>query len=163
MVTPRLTTKSVPDNSNKNDEAVDIGRAALRTSLNLLSNTIFSKDLTDPFSDSAKELALNIMVEGGKPNLVDYFPFLQKMDPQGIRRRMTLHLMNDLIDERLKERKLGNNANVDVLDALLNSQDNPEEIDSSKLDANEHLRSKKIQELIDYCHMSSKVGEAVDY
>ncbi|KAK4360669.1 hypothetical protein RND71_019621 [Anisodus tanguticus] len=95
---------------------VDIGRAALRTSLNLLSNTIFSKDLTDPFSDSAKQLALNIMVEGGKPNLVDYFPFLQKIDPQG-----------------------------------------------SKLDDNEHLRTKKIQKLIDYCHMSSKVGEAVDY
>ncbi|PHT55234.1 Geraniol 8-hydroxylase [Capsicum baccatum] len=40
--------------STQNCEAVDIGRAAFRTSLNLLSNTIFSKDLTDPFSHSAK-------------------------------------------------------------------------------------------------------------
>ncbi|XP_070023603.1 geraniol 8-hydroxylase-like [Nicotiana sylvestris] len=115
--------------SAKNGATVDIGRAAFRTSLNLLSNTIFSKDLSDPFSDSAKEfkdLVWGIMVEAGKPNLVDYFPFLVKIDPQGIRRRMTDHftkvldLMSGLIDERLKERKLRNHANVDVLDALLN-------------------------------------------
>lgn len=36
-------------------EAVDVGRAAFRTSVTLLSNTIFSKDLADPYSDSAKE------------------------------------------------------------------------------------------------------------
>ncbi|WMV14956.1 hypothetical protein MTR67_008341 [Solanum verrucosum] len=74
--------------SGENGEAVNIGRAAFRTSLNLLSNTIFSKNLTDPFSDSSKEfkeLVWNIMVEAGKPNLVDYFPFLHKIDPQGVR------------------------------------------------------------------------------
>ncbi|XP_060193664.1 geraniol 8-hydroxylase-like [Lycium barbarum] len=130
--------------SGENGEAVDIGRAAFRTSLNLLSNTIFSKDLSDPFADSAKEfkeLVWNIMVEAGKPNLVDYFPFLKMIDPQGIRRRMTVHftkvldLMSGLIDERLKERELENHANVDVLDALLNiSQDSPEEIDRNHIE-----------------------------
>ncbi|OIT28766.1 7-ethoxycoumarin o-deethylase [Nicotiana attenuata] len=129
--------------SANNGEAVDICRAAFRTSLNLLSNTIFSKDLTDPFSDSAKEfkdLVWGIMVEIGKPNLVDYFPFLEKIDPQRIRRRMTDHftkvldLMGGLIDERLKKRKLRNNANVDVLDALLNIS--PEELDRNHI---EHL------------------------
>ncbi|PHU25355.1 Geraniol 8-hydroxylase [Capsicum chinense] len=84
----------------QNCEAVDIGRATFRTSLNLLSNTVFSKDLTDPFSDTAKEFK----------ELVNYFPFLQRIDPQGIRRRrknhftMVLQLMSGLIDERLKER-----------------------------------------------------------
>lgn len=124
-------------------EAVDIGRATFRTSLNLLSNTIFSKDLTDPFSDSAKEvkeLVWNIMLEAGKTNLVDSFPFLQKIDPQGIRRRLAnhltkiLHLMSGLIDERVKERKMGNHANVDVLDALLDVS--PDEIDRNQI---EHL------------------------
>ncbi|KAF3617401.1 geraniol 8-hydroxylase [Capsicum chacoense] len=129
--------------SGQNCVAVDIGRAAFRTSLNLLSNTIFSTDLTDPFSDSAKEfkdLVWNIMVEAGKPNLADYFPLLQRIDPQGIRHRMTKHftevlqLMSGLIDERLKERKMRNHANVDVLDALLNiSQDSPEEIDRNHI------------------------------
>ncbi|WMV14976.1 hypothetical protein MTR67_008361 [Solanum verrucosum] len=122
---------------------LDIGRAAFRTSLNLLSNTIFSKDLTDPFSDSDKEfkeLVWNIMAEAGKPNLVDFFPFLKKIDPQGIRRRLTNHfskvlqLMSGLIDERLKEREMGNQENVDVLDALLSIS--PEEIDRNHI---EHL------------------------
>ncbi|XP_022858342.1 geraniol 8-hydroxylase-like [Olea europaea var. sylvestris] len=120
-------------------EAVDIGRAAFRTSLNLLSNTIFSKDLTDPFSDSAKEfkdLVWNVMVEAGKPNLVDFFPVLEKLDPLGIRRRMTIHfgkiieLFGGLINERLKRRMSDNSKNSDVLDVLLDtSQENPEEID----------------------------------
>ncbi|CAA2993979.1 geraniol 10-hydroxylase [Olea europaea subsp. europaea] len=120
-------------------EAVDIGRAAFRTSLNLLSNTIFSKDLTDPFADSAKEfkdLVWNVMVEAGKPNLVDFFPILDKLDPLGIRRRMTIHfgkviqLFDGLINERLQRRKSLNSGNTDVLDVLLDtSQENPEEID----------------------------------
>lgn len=36
-------------------EAVDIGRASFRTSLNLLSNTVFPRDLVNPYEDSAKE------------------------------------------------------------------------------------------------------------
>ncbi|CAK9185438.1 unnamed protein product [Ilex paraguariensis] len=78
--------------SSQRGDAVDIGRAAFRTSLNLLSNTIFSKDMTEPLQDTAKEfkdLVWNIMVEVGKPNLVDFFPLLRKIDPQGIRRRLT--------------------------------------------------------------------------
>ncbi|KAM3250470.1 hypothetical protein P3S67_022880 [Capsicum chacoense] len=112
----------------QNCEAVDIGRATFRTSLNLLSNTVFSKDLTDPFSDTAKEFK----------ELVNYFPFLQRIDPQGIRRRRTNHftmvlqLMSGLIDERLKERKLGKHTNADVLDSLLNIS--PEEIDKNHIE-----------------------------
>ncbi|WMV14960.1 hypothetical protein MTR67_008345 [Solanum verrucosum] len=103
--------------SSKVGEAVDIGRAAFRTSLNLFCW---------------------IMVEVGKPNLVDYFPFLKKIDPQGIRRRSTdyftkiLHLMSDLIDERLKEREMGNRENIDVLDALLDIS--PHEIDRNQIE-----------------------------
>ncbi|XP_031114322.1 geraniol 8-hydroxylase-like [Ipomoea triloba] len=124
-------------------EAVDLGRAAFRTTLNLLWNTIFSKDLADPYSDSAKEfkeLIRKIMEEAGKPNLVDHFPFLQKFDLQGSRRRMTgyftkgLQLFNDLIDERLEERKVRGSKNIDLLDLLLNiSQERPEEIDRTQI------------------------------
>ncbi|VFQ58397.1 unnamed protein product [Cuscuta campestris] len=94
---------------SRGGEAVDIGREAFKTSLNLLSNTIFSKDLCDPDSDSAKEfkdLVWSILVETGKPNLADYFPVLGVLDPQGVRRRSSRHLamvlrvFKDLIDER---------------------------------------------------------------
>ncbi|KAF3681883.1 Geraniol 8-hydroxylase [Capsicum annuum] len=61
-------------------EAVDIGAAIFRTMLNLLSNTLFSKDLADPYENSGKEfmeMAKGIMLELGKPKLVDYFPVLK--------------------------------------------------------------------------------------
>ncbi|KVE69748.1 cytochrome P450, partial [Cynara cardunculus var. scolymus] len=91
------------------NESVDIGRAAFRTSLNLLSNTVFSKDLIDPFEDSGKEFKEvfgNIMIEAAKPNLVDFFPVFKKMDPQGIRRRMSGHFgkVFEMIEEMMKER-----------------------------------------------------------
>ncbi|GMP31571.1 hypothetical protein CsSME_00005727 [Camellia sinensis var. sinensis] len=127
--------------------AVDIGRAAFTTSLNLLSNTVFSVDLADPSQDSAKEfrdLVWNIMVEAGKPNLVDYFPVLAKIDPQGIRGRMRVHfakilqLFGRLIDERLELRKLRKTSEEnDVLDILLDIIDqNSEDIDRIHM---EHL------------------------
>ncbi|KAI8542231.1 hypothetical protein RHMOL_Rhmol08G0122300 [Rhododendron molle] len=96
--------------------AVDIGSAAFKTTLNLLSNTIFSIDMADPTQDSVQQfrhLLWQIRVEIGKPNLVDYFPILTKIDPQGIRRRMKSHLgdtlamFGRLIDERLKLRRSG--------------------------------------------------------
>ncbi|KAG8384440.1 hypothetical protein BUALT_Bualt04G0118100 [Buddleja alternifolia] len=130
--------------SSQTGAAVDVGRAAFRTSLNLLSNTIFSKDLTDPFSDSAKEfkeLVGNIMVEAGKPNLVDFFPVLEKIDPQGIRRRMTIHfgkvidLFHGLISERLEKGKSQNAGTTDVIDVLLTaSKETPDEIDRTHIE-----------------------------
>lgn len=40
-------------------EAVDYGSAAFTTTLNLLSNTIFSIDLADPSSEMAREFKEN--------------------------------------------------------------------------------------------------------
>ncbi|KAK1423389.1 hypothetical protein QVD17_18691 [Tagetes erecta] len=120
------------------NDYVDIGRAAFRTSLNLLSNTIFSKDLVDPYEDSAKEFKEvigNIMVEIGKPNLVDYFPMLRKIDPHGIRRRMgcLFEKMFEIFDKLIEERsRMGSgrlNDQDDVLEVCLKSiEDNPNEI-----------------------------------
>ncbi|XP_047261367.1 geraniol 8-hydroxylase isoform X2 [Capsicum annuum] len=41
-------------------EAMEIGQAVFKTNLNLLSNTLFSKDLADPFSDSKDLFAAGI-------------------------------------------------------------------------------------------------------
>jgi hypothetical protein len=118
--------------SSVTGEAVDIGRAAFKTTLNLLLNTIFSVDLTDPNSDTArefKEIVWNVTEEAGKPNLADYFPVLKKIDPQGLRRRMTVHfgklidLFDCMISQRLKQRKVSGSmtSNNDMLDTLLSS------------------------------------------
>lgn len=126
-------------------EVVDIGQVAFKTNLNLLSNTLFSKDLADPFSDSKvelKDVIWGILAEVGKPNLVDFFPLLEKIDPQGIRRRTTFHfdklmkLFDGLINERLEEKSRFCSAKSDVLENFLNiSEENPEEIN------HDHIKS----------------------
>ncbi|KAF5763688.1 putative geraniol 8-hydroxylase [Helianthus annuus] len=122
------------------NENVDIGRAAFRTSLNLLSNTIFSKDLTDPYEDSGKEfkeVITSVMEDSGKTNLVDVFPVLKKFDPQGLKRRMTRHftkvlgIFDELIEERLRT---GSFEQGDVLDVCLKMmQDNPNEFNHTNI------------------------------
>nr|GEZ42105.1 7-ethoxycoumarin O-deethylase-like [Tanacetum cinerariifolium] len=124
------------EKASKSNNFVDIGRAAFRTSLNLISNTIFSKDLVDPYDDSGKEFKELVgikLVEAGKPNLVDYFPVLRKMDPLGIKSRMTCHfeIFEELIKERLVMKKLKQD---DVLDVFLKaSEENPDEINRSHI------------------------------
>jgi hypothetical protein len=79
------------------------------------------------------------MKEAGKPNLADYFPMLKKIDPQGIRQRMTVHfgkmidLFAHMISERLQLRKVsGSITNSDMLDTLLNiSEENSEQMDKT--------------------------------
>ncbi|KAK4771450.1 hypothetical protein SAY87_031982 [Trapa incisa] len=94
---------------------VDIGEAAFIAALNLLGNTIFSMDLTmDAASELSvkelKELVCNVMVQVGRPNMADYFPVLKRVDPQGVKRRMTdcfqrtFDLFDRIIGERLRVR-----------------------------------------------------------
>nr|POE92034.1 geraniol 8-hydroxylase [Quercus suber] len=131
--------------SSLTSEAVDIGRAAFKTTINMLSNTIYSMDMVDSNSDQAKELkglVWNIMKDAGKPNLADYFPVLKKIDPQGLRHsvavnfRRMLDLFDNIISQRLHLRKIsGSNMNNDILDTLLNISDkNSEEMDKTKIE-----------------------------
>lgn len=126
---------------------VNIAREAFKTSLNLLSNTIFSVDLVDPISETAqefKELVRDVMEGAAKPNLVDYFPVLRHIDPQGIRRGLTIYfgrligIFDRMIKQRLHLRKMQDSiGSSDVLDSLLNiTQDDSNEIKISHI---EHL------------------------
>ncbi|XP_047330960.1 geraniol 8-hydroxylase-like [Impatiens glandulifera] len=110
---------------------VDIGRAAFKTAMNVLSNTLFSTDLVDFGGDEAqdfKDLVWNIMLEAGKPNMVDHFSALRGIDPQRIRRRMSLYfskllgLIGGLIDKKILT---GTNLlrEVDAIDSLLKISD----------------------------------------
>ncbi|GJX19935.1 geraniol 10-hydroxylase-like protein [Tanacetum coccineum] len=78
----------------------------------------------------------------GKPNLVDFFPVLKRIDPQGIRRRMTencgkvLEIFEGLINERFEMRKNKNGVqgeHDDIREILLNdSQQKHEELNLSQ-------------------------------
>ncbi|KAJ8650121.1 hypothetical protein MRB53_003144 [Persea americana] len=112
-------------------QPVEIGEAAFATSLNLLSNTVFSVDLVGLNSKSAQEfssLVWGFMEEIGGTNVVDYFTFLSPFDPQRRRRRMTAHLkrlfsiFDEMIDKRLQDRRSGSDdsgTRNDFLDTLL--------------------------------------------
>ncbi|CAM0912128.1 unnamed protein product [Alopecurus aequalis] len=111
--------------------AVDVGRVAFTTSLNLVSRTIFSKDLTrlddHGRSKEFQVLVAEIMECAGCPNVSDFFPALARVDLQGLRRRLgrmfaRLHVVFDAeVDRRLREREDGETRKErdDFLDLLL--------------------------------------------
>ncbi|KAI9076674.1 hypothetical protein K1719_041439 [Acacia pycnantha] len=122
-------------------QAVDIGKAAFKTTLNLLSNTIFSVDLIQSTGTAGelRETVAGIMKELGSPNVADYFPVLKKFDPQGVRRRTTIHfskmldVFHDLVSRRKKLREnAGSLTDNDILDVLL-SEENREVMQGKRI------------------------------
>ncbi|CAI8617078.1 unnamed protein product [Vicia faba] len=123
-------------------EAVDIRNMAFKTSINLLSNTIFSLDLVESAGSVGdfKELVVNIMEECGKPNIADLFPALRMFDPQGIKARTSasagkiLDIFKRLVDERVKLREVqGFDTNNDMLSTLLNIAQDSSQKDMNKI------------------------------
>ncbi|KAJ1427618.1 Cytochrome P450 [Sesbania bispinosa] len=113
-------------------EVVDIGRLAFKTTINLLSNTVYSEDLIHSADKAGefKEVVANIMKEVGTPNLADCFPVLKVADPHGIRGRTgsyfwkLLTIFKGLVDQRVKLRKQsGCCSKNDMLDAMLDNAD----------------------------------------
>ncbi|PWZ55090.1 Geraniol 8-hydroxylase [Zea mays] len=124
--------------------AVDVGSVAFTTSLNLLSRTIFSCDLTnlDDHTGSAKEfqeVVTEIMEVAASPNLSDLFPALACADLQGLRRRLAklfarLHQVFDVeVDRRLCERDAGDRRKNDFLDLLLDTDGGTAALDRDSL------------------------------
>ncbi|KAH7686792.1 Geraniol 8-hydroxylase protein [Dioscorea alata] len=116
---------------------VDVDRVVFATTLNLISNTIFSVDLvrlnldskTPEFIDLIKE----IMKEAASSNLSDFFPCLKMIDPQGRRRSMTAYFkrLHAIFDENIDRRLSGSCVakHDDLLDALLHEGGSSTSID----------------------------------
>ncbi|XP_022868828.1 ferruginol synthase-like [Olea europaea var. sylvestris] len=113
-----------------NGQIVDIGDAAFTTSLNLMSVTLCSIDFAEFNSSSSqgtKEVVRSLMEVVVVPNLADFFPVLEPIDPQGIKRTFGRHIskifaiFDDLIDKRVKSRSESPDHPVrnDVLEAIL--------------------------------------------
>ncbi|GLJ19776.1 hypothetical protein SUGI_0358330 [Cryptomeria japonica] len=112
-------------------KVVDIGRTVFCTSLNLLGKMIFSTSVFDPHNPASAGFKDTIgkMVElSGTLNLVDFFPFLRFLDPQGVSREMAkdlkaLYEFTDVfIQKRLAARRESverKDSEQDFLDVLL--------------------------------------------
>ncbi|NP_001351714.1 cytochrome P450 monooxygenase [Cicer arietinum] len=132
---------------SKVGEAVDVGKAAFKTTVNLLSNTFFSVDFVHSAKEAGeyKEIIVSILKEVGVPNVSDFFPMLKFLDLQGIRKRSivsvkkVLSIFKRFVGERVKMREgTGSIGNDDVLDALLNMSSDGGKIEMDK-DEIEHL------------------------
>ncbi|XP_073024831.1 cytochrome P450 76T24-like [Primulina eburnea] len=108
-------------------KAVDVGRAAFTTSLNLMTATLFSEEFAAFDSASCeefKEVVSGIMENIGKPNLADYFPLFRVLGPQGILRKNTVYfrrcfdIFEKIIAKRLEMRGRMSRKS-DMLESLL--------------------------------------------
>ncbi|KAI7748617.1 hypothetical protein M8C21_012417 [Ambrosia artemisiifolia] len=117
------------------EKAVNLGEVAFTTSLNILSNLLFSTDFSQYDSMSSQEIKdviWGVMEVGGKPNLVDFFPILRSLDPQGLRAqgevcaKKLYAIFDSIIDPRLQTRAISSSydnhspTQNDVLDLFLN-------------------------------------------
>ncbi|XP_015898570.3 iridoid oxidase [Ziziphus jujuba] len=106
---------------------VNLAHCLFLMGFNLVGNLMLSRDLLD--SEEGKEFfeATNgISKWVGKPNLADFLPFLNWLDPQGVKRNTAKHLEKALkivgrfVKDRAEEHKLGKQRTTkDFLDALL--------------------------------------------
>ncbi|KAK6918466.1 Cytochrome P450 [Dillenia turbinata] len=106
--------------------AAHIAQAGFTTSLNFISNTIFSMDLAHYDSKMSHEfmgLVRGLFQVIVKPNLADYFPILRFLDPQGIRRQTEFRMenlmaiFNDIVNKRVESD--GHGDNDDMLSTLI--------------------------------------------
>ncbi|WCJ22831.1 Cytochrome P450 76T24 [Euphorbia peplus] len=113
--------------------------------MNLISNTLFSIDLASYNSDISLQFydaVAGIMEVLGKPNLADYFPLLQIMDPQGIRRKTKLFFsklfetFDEIITERLQLKSSSTSVKdrQDLLDFLLDTTQQENDYDLNVVD-----------------------------
>ncbi|KAG5152917.1 hypothetical protein JHK84_029389 [Glycine max] len=125
--------------SSQMGEAVDIGTAAFKTTINLLSNTIFSVDLIHSTgkAEEFKDLVTNITKLVGSPNLADFFPVLKLLDPQSVRRRQSKNSKKvlDMFD------------NLDIFVAGTDTTASTLEWAMTELVRHPHVMSKAKQEL----------------
>ncbi|KAK9147838.1 hypothetical protein Scep_006595 [Stephania cephalantha] len=75
----------------KQGESVNVRPAIFDTILNVLGNTVFSKDLYDVAGGKGDFVGLEFLIRellviGSTPNLANYYQFLDRFDPQGSRK-----------------------------------------------------------------------------
>ncbi|KAD5316959.1 hypothetical protein E3N88_16905 [Mikania micrantha] len=133
----RKKVQELLDHVNKccmDEKAVNIGADAFTTTLNIISNLLFSTDFAGYDSTSSQEIKDVIggaMEVGGKPNLADFFPILKSIDPQGLASQVAayskklLAIFDAIIDQRLQTMSsFDNDASTpkNALDLLLKDE-----------------------------------------
>jgi cytochrome P450 len=85
-------------------------------------------------SQKFRHIISSMLIDSSKPNIADYYPILRKIDPQGVRRRMSNHyqklltLFESIIEDRTNQKEDSTMEESDVLDSFLQiiQKENPE-------------------------------------
>lgn len=118
------------------DIQIHVARFVFLASFNMLANLMFSQDLISPDTEEGSEFfaaMLELMSCSGTPNIVDLFPCLRWLDPQGLRRKIdrgmakTLKIVAGFVEKRLREKKSNPNSKKDFLEVLLEYRGNGED------------------------------------
>lgn len=126
---------------------LNVARYVFLMSFNLLGNLMLSRDLFDPESSEGSEFftaMMGLMEWTGHANVVDLFPWLRWLDPQGLRRNMerdmgkALEIASRFVKERIDQEQRGEKKQRDFLDVLLEHQGsgNQEPLNISDKDLN---------------------------
>ncbi|KAM0064877.1 putative cytochrome P450 [Helianthus debilis subsp. tardiflorus] len=96
----------------KKQEVVNVGDVVFTTMFNTISNVFFGKDLLE-FEDKhgisaggLKGKLFKALEDGTKPNISDFYPFVRKLDLQGLRRgnlkilKEIFSFWEDIVEER---------------------------------------------------------------
>nr|CAD1844856.1 unnamed protein product [Ananas comosus var. bracteatus] len=106
---------------------VDVGGAVYSTTVNTISNLLFSVDVVNPSSEapgSLKEIMRGVIEEIANANISDFIPFFAALDLQGRRRRLADHfrrlheLLDKVVDQRIQE-NAAEGTYKDFLEAII--------------------------------------------
>ncbi|OAY48615.2 probable (S)-N-methylcoclaurine 3'-hydroxylase isozyme 2 [Manihot esculenta] len=109
---------------------INIGEIVFATVFNTISNLIFSKDLIaledKGVASGLKSLFWRMMELAAAPNIAEFYPILEGLDPQGLRRKMSecLEQMFGVWEIYIKERRekhVNDAPKTDFLDVFLSS------------------------------------------
>lgn len=111
---------------------VDLSIFLFIMAFNIIGNLVLSRDLVDSQSIEGRQFfdAMGKVMEWvTTPNFADFFPFLQRFDPQGIKRNMerdmglAMEIIAKFVKERVEEKKMGKTKTTeDFLDVVLEYQ-----------------------------------------
>ncbi|MCD7449304.1 hypothetical protein HAX54_051046 [Datura stramonium] len=125
---------------------IHVAKFVFLATFNMLGELLLSRELVDPKSEKGSEFfaaMMGLMECSGSQNIVDLFPWLRWLDPQGLRRRMdrglgkTIEIVSAFLKERFEERERTGEKKNDFLEVLLEyegkGKDEPKKISDHEL------------------------------